>query len=86
MIAGVEVYFISVVSFASEVMRAGADEWADAYTELGLTSSNEYGIKASMYNSNDILQASKNGKGKDAKLDGFFYSKKKDTGDWKALN
>jgi hypothetical protein len=34
-----------------------------------------------MYNSNDILEGGKNGKGKNAKLSGFFY--KKDSGDLK---
>jgi type IV pilus biogenesis protein CpaD/CtpE len=44
---------------------------ADAYTYLNLGSSNEYNIKASMYNSADILQ-SKPGQAKDGKLEGSF--------------
>jgi len=55
----------------------------DAYTYLGLNSQNEYEIKASLYSSVDVLK-SKDDK-KDQKLEGFFYKKKKDTDDWRAL-
>lgn len=55
----------------------------DAYTYLGLTSGNEYNIRASLYNSSDILKA-KDFKSKVQKLDGFLYKKKPDV-DWSQL-
>lgn len=48
----------------------------DAYTYLGLNSGNEYNIRASLYNSSDILKA-KDSKAKVQKLDGFLYKKPK---------
>ncbi|KAH8661662.1 hypothetical protein BGZ60DRAFT_413637 [Tricladium varicosporioides] len=58
----------------------------DAYTYLGLNSTNDYNIQASLYKSGDLLTA-KGGKPKalDKKGEGFFYKKKKDDGDWKPL-
>lgn len=55
----------------------------DAYTYLGLTSGNEYNIRASLYNSSEILKA-KDSKSKVQKLDGFIYKKKADV-DWSEL-
>ena len=52
---------------------------SDAYTYLGIDSSNEYNIKASLYKSIDIFDA-KQGKGDNMKIDGFFYKAKKDEG------
>jgi len=57
---------------------------SDAFTHLGIDSTNPYNIKASLYNSTDVLQA-KPEEGKDGKLDGFFHKKKKDDGDWRSL-
>lgn len=61
-------------------------EAQDAYTYLGLNSTNEYNIQASLYKSGDLLTA-KGGKPKalDKKGEGFFYKKKKDEDDWKPL-
>lgn len=56
---------------------------ADAYTYLGLISSNDYNIKASMYSSTELFKL---GKAKDVKVDGFFNPKKKDDGDRKTLD
>jgi len=53
----------------------------DAYTYLGLTSGNEYNIKASLYNSADILKAKDAG---EEKKGGLLYKKKAD-GNWREL-
>lgn len=55
----------------------------DAYTYLGLNSGNEYNIKASLYNSTDVLKA-KDSNPKSQKLDGLLYKKKK-VDDWHQL-
>jgi hypothetical protein len=60
---------------------SASTEHPDAYTYLGLTSSNEYSIKASLYSSADLLKPKE--EKKDQKLEGFFYNKKKDNGDWR---
>ncbi|KAE8448245.1 hypothetical protein EG329_009676 [Mollisiaceae sp. DMI_Dod_QoI] len=52
----------------------------DAYTYLDLKSNNPYNIKASLYNSKDILQAKP-----EKKIDTFFYNKTKDKDDWRPL-
>lgn len=56
-----------------------ANEFTDAYTDLGLNRDNPYGIKTSLYNSKAILE------GNDVKIDGYFYKKKKDPEDWASL-
>ncbi|KAJ5046574.1 uncharacterized protein L3040_003813 [Drepanopeziza brunnea f. sp. 'multigermtubi'] len=52
----------------------------DAYTYLGLTSTNEYGIKASMYGSKDFFDA-KPGFKKERMRRRLLYKAKKDYGD-----
>ncbi|KAG4436396.1 hypothetical protein IFR05_008119 [Cadophora sp. M221] len=53
----------------------------DAYTYLGLKSTNEYNIKASMYSSKDLFDA------KDGKLESYLCKKKKDNnGDWRRVD
>ena len=56
----------------------------DAYTYLNLGSGNQYDIKASLYNSTDLLKP-KDQQSKDGKLEGFFHKKKKDEEDWRPL-
>lgn len=56
----------------------------DAYTFLGLKSSNEWSIQASLYKSADIF-ASLSSVKKDKKVDSFFDKKKKDEGNWRSL-
>ncbi|KAH7369695.1 hypothetical protein BKA65DRAFT_486796 [Rhexocercosporidium sp. MPI-PUGE-AT-0058] len=52
----------------------------DAYTYLGLKSSNEYNIKASLYSSKDLFDA------KDGRLESYLYKKKKDNNrDWRRV-
>jgi hypothetical protein len=55
--------------------------YLDAYTYLGLTSGNEYNIKASLYSSADILKAKEAG---EEKKGGLLYKKKAD-GNWREL-
>lgn len=47
----------------------------DAYTYLGLNSGNEYNIKASLYNSADVLKA-RDSNTKSQKLDELLYKRK----------
>ena len=56
----------------------------DAYTYLGLNSGNEYNIKASYYNSADVLAGPTGHKGL-KKLGGLLKKKKEDSGDWLQL-
>ncbi|TAQ87203.1 hypothetical protein B7494_g4444 [Chlorociboria aeruginascens] len=46
----------------------------DAFTHLGLTSGNEWGIRASLYDSHKVFSRGLNPK--DQKLEGYFYQKK----------
>jgi hypothetical protein len=51
------------------------NNFTDAYTYLGLNSSNKYNIQASLYNSGDFLKVK--GKETNGKVDGYFYKKKR---------
>lgn len=64
-----------------QICTAAADMIIDAYTYLGLDSKNEYGIKASLYSSTDLLNPKEQ-----KKVDGYFYKEKKDTGDWRRMD
>jgi hypothetical protein len=78
-------FTISVVGLCSKLSSHHTlTSITDAYTYLHLDSSNEYNIKASLYRSADMLDV-KPGQLNDAKLDGFFYRKKKGDGDWRPL-
>ncbi|KAG0647124.1 hypothetical protein D0Z07_6932 [Hyphodiscus hymeniophilus] len=57
----------------------------DAYTYLNLTSKNPYNIKASLYNSKDILAGKAGSKGQN-KLDELLYKRKEHNGDWRELD
>lgn len=48
----------------------------DAYTYLNINSANDFNIKASLYNSVDILTP-KSQAAKDGKVTGYFYDKRK---------
>lgn len=54
---------------------------SDAYTYLQISSGNKYNIKASLYNSADVLKPEED-ISKHQKLDGFLNKKKKDEGDY----
>jgi hypothetical protein len=57
---------------------------ADAYTHLGLGADNPWEIKASLYNSIDMLKSKPSEAKKNAKIDNYF-TKKKDLGNWQVL-
>jgi hypothetical protein len=54
---------------------------SDAYTYLQISSGNKYNIKASLYNSADVLKPEKD-ISKHQKLGGFLNKKKKEEGDY----
>jgi hypothetical protein len=65
--------------------KLNTDGKIDAYTYLDIKRDNEFGIKASMYSSNEFLKTNpEEGKGaKEGKLNSLLYQKKKEPGDWK---
>jgi len=75
---GRPIYYKCGQSISTLALFIFTDPMIDAYTYLGLTSDNQWGIKASLYASNDVLAA----QGDKKKLEGILNKKKKDAGDW----